>query len=150
MEAAARGEPAAVVFATADVRACYPSIDPGTVSTILGPAADDVVGLLRRFAGGGVRGLPVGPEPSAVVANALLALLDETLRREGVRHVRWVDDLVLWGSRREIVRALAALHRAAATVGLELNGAKTGLLAEREELTLVAPGGRHSSIIRAP
>jgi hypothetical protein len=126
------------VFAVTDVRECYPSIRPATVGSVLGPDARETVALLRRFSAAGVRGLPIGPDASAVVANAVLAPLDDAVTAAGARHVRWVDDVALWGSGREVRRALEALRRAAARLGLELHPEKTRLLAGRHELRSIA------------
>jgi hypothetical protein len=142
-----RREPA---FAVADVRDCYGSITPETVEAVLGPEAARAAGFLRWLRDLGVRGLPVGPEPSAVLANAILARLDRALRTSEVRHVRWVDDLVLWGEPREVRRAMSSLRRQAATLGLDLHDGKTRLLADRREARAVALGERDSSIIAAP
>jgi hypothetical protein len=126
------------VFAVTDVRECYPSIHPATVGSVLGPDAGEVVALLRRFSGAGVRGLPVGPDGSAVLANAVLGPLDAAVTAAGARHVRWVDDVALWGSVDEVRRALEALQLAAARIGLELNPGKTRVLADRHELRSIA------------
>jgi hypothetical protein len=137
-------------FAVADVRDCYGSITPETIESLLGPEAAPAVGFLRELRDRGVRGLPIGPEPSAVLANAALARLDVVLRAAGVRHLRWVDDVVLWGSRPALDRALAELHRVAARSGLDLHDRKTRPIEDREEIRSLAPGGRDSSIIAAP
>lgn len=132
--AAAREARPRTIFAVADVRDCYGSVSPDAVSSVLGPAADPLVAFLRRLGDAGVRGLPVGPDPSAVVANASLEPLDDAVRSSGAGHFRWVDDLVLWGTRREAIRGLDALHRAAAGLGLELHPGKTRLLEGPDEL----------------
>lgn len=144
MRGAAREAKPGTVFATADVRDCYGSIGPSTVSSAFGTTATELVAFLRRLVDDGVRGLPIGPDPSAVVANAILGHLDEGVRSTGADHVRWVDDLVLWGSRREVNRALDALHRAAAELRLELHEGKTRILDGRDELSdrgCSLPGG---------
>jgi hypothetical protein len=133
-DTAARG----TVFAVTDVRECYPSIRPVTVGSVLGPDASETVALLRRLSAAGVPGLPIGPDASAVVANAILAPLDSAVTGAGAGHVRWVDDVALWGSGSEVRRALEALRRAAARIGLELNPDKTRLLADRHELRSIA------------
>ena len=68
-------------------------------------------------------GLPVGPEPSAVVANAVLTPVDRALSDAGIRHLRWVDDLVL--AAEDPGAALEVLRGSLATVGLRLNERKT-------------------------
>lgn len=137
-------------FAVADVRDCYGSISTETIAALLGPEAAHAVAVLRRLHDRGVRGLPVGPEPSAVLANAVLSELDRAIRRTGAQHLRWVDDLVLWGARADVRHALDSLDDIAARMGLELHRAKTRLLADRQEARAVALGGRDSSIIAAP
>jgi len=150
IQAAIRSARRGTTFAVGDVRDCYGSIAPETLLEALGPRAAAAVDELRRFADAGVRGLPVGPEPSAVLANAILAELDRAARGSGAAHVRWVDDLVLWGARGDVLRALAALEGAAARHGLALHEGKTRLLADREELRSYALGSHDSSIIAAP
>jgi hypothetical protein len=137
-------------FAVADVRDCYASISPETIGTLLGPEATHVVAVLRQLQRHGVRGLPVGPDGSAVLANVTLARLDRAIRRVGASHVRWVDDFVVWGAAADVRRSLAALAAAAAEVGLELHLDKTRLLSDREEARTVLLGERESSIIAAP
>jgi hypothetical protein len=137
-------------FAVADVRDCYGSISPETIAALLGPEAAHAVAFLRRLHDRGVRGLPIGPEPSAVLANSVLSEMDRAIRGTGAQHLRWVDDLVLWGSATDLKRALGALADVAVRMGLELHRTKTRLLADREETRAVALGGRDSSIIAAP
>ena len=139
-----------IVFAVVDVRDCYGSITPEILATLLGPSAAPAVAVLRRLREEGVRGLPVGPEPSAILANAVLRELDGALRAAGVDNVRWVDDAVLWGRGDDVRRALDAIRRAGAGVGLELHERKTRVLAERNELRAHALDERDSSIIAAP
>jgi hypothetical protein len=137
-------------FAVADVRDCYASISLETIGVLLGPEGAPAVALLHRFHEGGVRGLPVGPEPSAVLANAALARLDGAIRRAGARHLRWVDDVVLWGPADEVRAAMAAMRTAGAAIGLDLHRDKTRVFEDREEAAMVLLGERDSSIIAAP
>ncbi|HEX6230419.1 MAG TPA: RNA-directed DNA polymerase [Actinomycetota bacterium] len=116
----------------ADVRDCFPSIDEGAVATALRSfgcgqdPTDEVIGLLRRFGRLGVRGLPVGPEPSAVLANAVLAAADHALEASGLPHLRWVDDLVVALRRpADADPVLGRLRSSLGEVGLALNEAKT-------------------------
>ncbi len=137
-------------FAVADIRDCYGSIPPGTIASLLGPEAAHAVAFLRSLQERGVRGLPIGPHASAVLANAVLAEIDRAVRATGARHLRWVDDVIVWGSRTDVARALVVLERTAATMGLALHGEKTRLLAGLPEARVVALGDRDSSIIAAP
>lgn len=122
----------------ADVRDCYPSIRPPTVEDRLlaigcpHAAVRDVVHLLSDFESEGVRGLPVGPEPSAVLANAVLAVGDDAVARCGAPHLRWVDDFVVFADDCDhALSALGALRAALAQVGLSLSGTKTQVVEDQ-------------------
>ena len=150
VRSAVAGASAHTVFAVADVAECYGSISPETLRAVLGPDADHLVRLLAHLQDLGVRGLPIGPDPSAFVANAVLARLDETLRRTSVDHVRWVDDLIAWGDPDDVRRALDRLAGSAEALGLELHDRKTRILEDRDEARSLTLGDRDSSIIAAP
>jgi len=119
----------------ADVRECYRSIAPDVVAASLrslgcdGPSVDGVAAFLRALQKRGVEGLPVGPDPSAVLANAVLAEADRALERLGAPHLRWVDDLVVGvdGSR-GAATVLRVAREALDRVGLCLNDEKTRLV----------------------
>jgi hypothetical protein len=120
----------ASTIAIADVRRCYASISPSTVERVLGElgvgSAREVGAFLSRLERAGGRGLPVGPEASAVLANAVLARADEALRAAGVAHLRWVDDVVIAAAGpRDAGRAIAVLAEAVGGLGLRLNERKT-------------------------
>jgi hypothetical protein len=117
-----RPEHSAVI---ADVRRCYASIRPAAVDRALGPDAHPVGQFLRRLEAVGIRGLPIGPEPSAIVANAVLAVADAAARSAGGRVLRWVDDVVLIGrDPASAARIYDAWVDALADLGLEPNDAK--------------------------
>jgi hypothetical protein len=136
-----------------DVRDCYGSIRPPVVRDVLARIGADprscerVRGFLDDLAARGVRGLPVGPAPSAVLANAVLAEADRALERLGVRYLRWVDDVVAGTSdREEAERVVAELASALGRVGLALNESKTRIVVDTtaERLAMRASmGGRH-------
>jgi hypothetical protein len=137
-------------FAVADVHDCYGSISPETIGALLGPEAAHAIDFLRRAHERCVRGLPIGPDPSAILANAVLSELDRAIRSTGARYVRWVDDIFLCGSRADLRHALHTLDDAAAGMGLALHPEKTRVLGDRHEARAVALGARDSSIIAAP
>jgi hypothetical protein len=119
----------------ADVRRCYSSITPATVVERLGtlgcphPHVARVERELRSLAAHGVRGLPIGPEPSAVLANAVLGAADDAVTQEGAAHLRWVDDFVMFAEDAEhAASVLERLHEALAQLGLVLSTMKTGIL----------------------
>lgn len=136
LRAASRG-PSRAAF-VGDVRDCYGSISPATVSSalhVMGARRDrveDLAGILASFEARGVRGLPVGPDPSAVLANAVLAPVDTAVREvAGFAAMRWVDDVVVFT--RDVARArraASAFHRAVRAVGLEANDSKCRVIDE--------------------
>jgi hypothetical protein len=142
---------AAGAFVAADVRRCYPSIGPDLVGRTLrrlGCARNDVRGVtttLEALGAAGVPGLPIGPNPSAVLANAVLAGADEALRAAGVRHLRWVDDVWIFApGRPEAVAALGSLARWLEGQGLSLAPEKTRVLDRPHEIAAAVTGGRVS------
>jgi hypothetical protein len=125
----ARARPVVLV---ADVREFYGSVSFDALARSLtraGITADEIscLGrLLAWFREDGVVGLPVGPDPSAVLANSMMAGVDQTLREAGVLHMRWVDDFVAFvPDPAHARRASSELRRALADVSLELNDEKT-------------------------
>jgi hypothetical protein len=138
-------------FVAADVRRCYPSMGPDLVGRTLhrlGCARGDVRGvttMLEALDAAGVPGLPIGPNPSAVLANAVLAGADEALRAAGVRHLRWVDDVWIFApGRPEAVAALGSLARWLEGQGLSLAPEKTRMLERPREIAAVVTGGNVS------
>lgn len=125
---ARRGEAVAFV----DVRRCFDSISAERVGeTLRGlgvAAAGEVERLLLALRPEGVRGLPVGPDPSAVLANAVLTPVDRALERAGIPHLRWVDDVVMAAADPEA--ALDVARSALGRIGLRLNERKTRVVAD--------------------
>jgi hypothetical protein len=121
-----------------DVRDCFGSIRAEVVAESLGrcgvPSAEsaELVELLGRFEADGVRGLPVGPEPSAVLANLALARADEALRTLGLPFVRWCDDVVVALRREDPAVAVEAWADALSPLGLEPAPEKCVVVAARD------------------
>lgn len=116
-----------------DVADCYGSIRPQVVGGALRSMGVDpdpagrVERLLDSFADRGVRGIPSGPRASAVLANAVLASVDEAVSHAAEAAVfRWVDDVVVVApGRRGAVAAASAYARSLRTIGLQPNPTKT-------------------------
>ncbi len=117
--------------AIGDVHRCYASIGPPAVDRALalaGVSAGErrrVVSFLGELARAGLRGLPIGPEPSAVLANCVLAVADEAAVSAGASVLRWVDDVVVLAVDPGVAaRAFDAWSGALGDLGLKPNDAK--------------------------
>ncbi|MGH2660101.1 MAG: RNA-directed DNA polymerase, partial [Actinomycetota bacterium] len=144
---------AAGTLLVADVHRCYPSIGPELVGDTLvrlgceGSDVHDVVAVLEAMTLAGVPGLPIGPDPSAVLANAVLAPTDHALRAMGVRHLRWVDDF--WVFAPDPGAGEAALRQLGTSLGeadLTLAEEKTRLIDRPEDIVATVARGRVSLV----
>jgi hypothetical protein len=118
-----------------DVRDCYGSITAPAVLEALAildvpsSTAAEIAAVLTELRNEGLRGLPVGPDPSAILANAVLAGADRAVRDAGARVLRWVDDVAIAGpDRRTTVRAFDAWAASLRAAGLTPHDGKTRLL----------------------
>jgi hypothetical protein len=116
-----------------DVRNYYPSVTVAILSnvlTTLGCNPRDVAQMCEWLRGWqevwSVPGIPVGPEGSGCLGNAVLVPVDRALRRAGVNFQRYTDDLRFflqgpeqWPMARDLVRENLA------TLGLESHPYKT-------------------------
>jgi len=128
-----------------DVRDCYGSIDPRVLGRV-GIDDPDLIGFLRGLEDAGVRGLPIGPPPSAIIANAVLGLADRAVVEAAAVPIRWVDDVVLVGrDRLGAEQAFDAWRRALAGLGLDAHDGKT----VREPGLRLARVGRSPSLAPA-
>ena len=139
------------VVLVADVRDFYRSIGPGPLTSALlgtGVSYDDmaqVLSILGWFREDGVQGLPIGPEPSAVLANAILTVGDRALWAAGTPHLRWVDDVVAFAfDVPHAVRATDALRRSLESSGLDLHHGKTRVITDPAEARAVLIPGSGS------
>lgn len=134
-----------------DVSDCYGSITLAEVARALRRigvrevGVEPVVETLRWFEELGVRGLPVGPTPSAVLANAVLAPVDRALTGAVDGPVlRWVDDVVAFATDRHSAgRAAVAFERALVDLGLTPHPGKCMTLLDPGAVRASA-GGSHS------
>ncbi|TMK36029.1 MAG: hypothetical protein E6G58_07515 [Actinobacteria bacterium] len=136
-------EPTAQVVIMSDVRDCYPSMGERALEAL--GCSGALASFLRALEEAGVRGLPVGPDPSAILANGVLAHADRAAAAAGCRPIRWVDDVVLVAAgRRPAIRAFDAWRRGLAELGLEAHDGKSRMFTDvREALTTV--GGSRAS-----
>ena len=146
-----------------DVHECYASIRAIAVERALadlGVAHDDVArvcALLRSFEERGVTGLPVGPAPSAVLANAVLAPVDRAMRATANGPVfRWVDDVVAFSSDRlGAEHAAGTFRRTLEEAGLVAHPTKCSVTLAPLESVVVASAasgmrGRGHGMMRRP
>lgn len=86
-----------------DVRRCYPSMSIEVIERALrwhGIDAKSAAPLLEMLGqlrqAGAPKGLPIGPEASAVVAGLVLAVVDSVLSDAGIVHLRYSDDTFIF------------------------------------------------------
>lgn len=78
-------------------------------------------------------GLPQGPDSSGVLANLYLLPLDNMIRRQGLQHVRYSDDLMVFGATwAELRSILMRLNRICRSRHLTLSSAKTKIIPASE------------------
>jgi hypothetical protein len=84
-----------------DVAGYYPSVDAEQLqstmqeSGCLVPAAVLILKVLREWQlRDGLKGLPIGPEVSAVIGNFLLRPVDRSLEANRYEYLRWSDDIL--------------------------------------------------------
>lgn len=118
-----------------DIEDYYPSVAPHVVSAALkawGARERDslhVIALLQGWAAQfGLRGLPIGPTGSALIATSLLATLDEVCERHGLEFTRFMDDMRIFGSSLDSTGVQEALAAAANLLGLRLHPRKTTIV----------------------
>jgi hypothetical protein len=116
-----------------DVRGYYASLGPEQLKGVLAEfgcdpeAASLLLSAVRHWQlWQNVRGLPVGPEACAVLGVAYLHPLDQVLERGRGLHLRWMDDLLIFGGNLVSCERLLAKGRAQVhALGLRLSEEKT-------------------------
>ena len=132
------------VVIVSDVRDCYPSMGERALEAVA--CSDQLRTFLRGVADAGVRGIPVGPDPSAILGNGVLAYADRAAAAAGCRPIRWVDDVVMVAAgRRPVIRAFDAWRRSLAELGLEAHDGKTRMFTDVDE-ALVRIGSQGRSV----
>ncbi len=145
-----------VTVIVSDVRDCYGSMG----EPALAPLALDgeLTAFLRSLTEAGVRGLPVGPDPSAILANGILAIADHDAAAADCHPIRWVDDVIFVAAgRRSAQGAFGAWRRSLERLGLHAHDGKTRRASGSLESRLLvdgrstsAPGPVARGIIPAP
>ena len=130
------------VVIVSDVRDCYPSVGELALEAVA--CSDQLRTFLRGVADAGVRGIPVGPDPSAILASGGLAYADHAAAAAGCRPIRWVDDVVMVAAgRRPAIRAFDAGRRALGELGLDAHDGKTRMFTDvGEALVKIGSLGR--------
>jgi hypothetical protein len=130
------------VVIVSDVRDCYPSVGERALEAVA--CSDQLRTFLRGVADAGVRGIPVGPDPSAILASGVLAYADHAAAAAGCRPIRWVDDVVMVAAGpRPVIRAFDAWRRALGELGLEAHDGKTRMFTDvGEALVKIGSLGR--------
>ena len=87
-----------------DIESYYPSVELERLQSLLQgygclvPAAVLILKVLRKWQlRDGLRGLPIGPEVSAVLGNFLLHPVDRSFEANGYEYLRWSDDILTFG-----------------------------------------------------
>src|SRR5690606_6893458 len=109
--------------------------------------------LFRSVANNQTIGLPIGPDTSRLMAEVILGRIDTTLRQKfrSLRGLRFIDDYELVvNSRSEADAVLMELQRLLNEYELELNPAKTAIIALPTELTGCGPHNSGLSSSGAP
>jgi hypothetical protein len=124
-----------------DVADCYATIGEGAIRMAVqraGGVPEPLLAQLAQHAAAGVRGIAVGPWPSAVVCEAVLSIADARAAAAGVPPIRWVDDVVFAGDREAVRRAARAWTGALAELGLREH--------EGKRVSFRPPGGSVGTI----
>jgi hypothetical protein len=123
----------------ADIAGYYELVDLPTLRSDLNGLGvpDDALKLLmeclHRWTRVQRRGIPQGYSPADILGKLYLNAVDLTLRAEGFRHLRWVDDYrVFCQTEAEARKALLVLSRALGQRGLVIQSAKTRILSAED------------------
>jgi hypothetical protein len=131
----------------ADIEAFYERIAPerlraGLEACGVDPAvAERVADLLEFWQGRGGVGLPIGPNASRILAEAVLQPIDRRLAAAGIPFLRYADDYRVFAPNVETAQAhLSVLAQAVERAGFTLNERKTKLAAAADILAAKRSG----------
>ncbi len=121
-----------------DVRQFYPSLDSGRALARFGRRLENISAseqrvAIERFAGSlldqAVSGVPIGSQLSHVIANVAIEEIDANLsNRYSGRYFRYVDDIVITGTRQNQAEILKDIANVMSKDGLSLNEDKTDVV----------------------
>ena len=128
-----------------DVAGYYPSVNLGLLADALlrSKCNADAIALLLRVLGSwqahhGLAGLPIGPEGCGVLGNAFLLPLDLAIARRKHTHLRWMDDLFIFGpSITDCNDIVGPLDEALGALGLKRSVQKTNTYGNRDAIDLI-------------
>jgi hypothetical protein len=131
-----------------DIANYFPSVQRDLVARVLSllplpppTLAFLMIWFLRLARNWSVPGLPIGPEASSVIGNALLMSADAVLRTRPAEFLRYMDDTWVflpnsYGSN----DVIAAYEEHCSSLGLELNAEKTKILTGSDRYEAVRSG----------
>lgn len=101
--------------------------------------ANDIEAVIHAINSGASKGIPVGCDASAILAEGIMIDVDQLIARNGIRHTRYVDDIRMFSNDPQrlqtIIETLSEYlydhHR------LHLNSAKTRLLPQEQFISRV-------------
>ena len=87
-----------------DIASYYPTVEIERLRSVLqdfgclGRAALLILKMFRQWQlRDGLHGIPIGPEVSAIIGNFFLHPVDRLLEAKGYEHLRWCDDILIFG-----------------------------------------------------
>ncbi len=93
---------------------------------------------LRKWSARGDKGIPQGYSASDILAKVYANSIDVTLKNEGYRHLRYVDDIrIFCKTRLEAKQAIFVLSQLVHKKGLNLQSAKTKILSKTDAMSKI-------------
>lgn len=87
-----------------DIESYYPTVDIERLRSVLQESRclESAALLILKVLGqwqlrDSLRGIPIGPEVSAIIGNFFLHPVDRLLEAKGYEHLRWSDDILIFG-----------------------------------------------------
>lgn len=129
---------------TTDIVAYYEHVDIDKLHKVVKPIdagaiSWPIINTMLRDWQKDIRGIPQGPEASAILGNLYLTPIDSMLAgRPGVEFLRYMDDIrVFSNDRSELVRTAWEMQRVARALGLDLKTSKTDIKPASEAVATI-------------